>query len=94
MSPRFLSLGRAQKGLKGIIRAIDASAVEGGLPAEEIERRLLEIGLVEGALVEVRHLGLFGADPIAVRINDRATFALRRREAAAILVSVEDAAPR
>ena len=35
--------------------------------------------------VEVLHQGLVGRDPIAVRVNE-ATVALRRREAAAILV--------
>jgi ferrous iron transport protein A len=79
-------LGHLPLGFRGVIRAIDARDVPNSLPAEELERRLLEMGLVEGARVELRHQGVFGRDPIAVRINDRATFALRRREAAAVLV--------
>jgi ferrous iron transport protein A len=79
-------LGQASPGFRGTIRAIDANAVHSSLPAEELERRLLEIGLVEGARVEVRHQGLIRRDPIAVRVNGHATFALRRREAAAVLV--------
>jgi ferrous iron transport protein A len=51
----------------------------------ELERRLLELGFVEGAEVEVLHEGPMGRDPIAVRVNDN-TIALRRREAMAILV--------
>ena len=51
----------------------------------ELERRLLELGFVEGAEVEVLHEGPLGGDPIAVRVND-STIALRRREAMAILV--------
>lgn len=85
-SPPPIPLGHAVPGFRGTIAAIDAAAVAGSLPAEELERRLLEIGLVEGARVELRHQGLIRRDPIAVRINGNATFALRRREAAAILV--------
>ena len=56
-----------------------------GLSAAELERRLLELGFVEGAKVEVLHEGPLGRDPIAVRVNDT-TIALRRREAMAILM--------
>ncbi len=84
---RTMTLGEAKPGFQGTILAVDAAGVQGSLPAEELERRLLEMGLVEGAKVEVRHQGLIKRDPIAVRINSRATFALRRREAAAILVT-------
>ncbi len=66
------------------IHSIDAMSVVGSLPAAELERRLIEIGFVEGATVEVRHQGL-GRDPLAVRVNE-ATVALRRREAHAIKV--------
>ncbi len=63
--------------------------IEGtGLPSDELERRLLELGFVEGASVELLHQGLFGGDPIAVRVAD-ATIALRRREAMAITVTQE-----
>ncbi|RYI98588.1 MAG: ferrous iron transport protein A [Acetobacteraceae bacterium] len=79
-----LALGAAPQGFRGRIRGLRAEA-SGGLPAEEIERRLLELGFVEGARVEILHQGLFGRDPIAVRV-DNATIALRRREALAILV--------
>jgi ferrous iron transport protein A len=77
-------LGHAQRGFRGRIHAIEA-ALETKLPAGELERRLLELGFTEGALIEILHEGFFGRDPIAVRIND-ATVALRRREAMAILV--------
>ena len=55
-------------------------------PGPELERRLIELGFVEGADVELLHQGLFGGDPIAVRVADT-TIALRRREAMAILVT-------
>ena len=57
-----------------------------GLPGPELERRLIELGFVEGADVELLHQGLFGGDPIAVRVA-HTTIALRRREAMAILVT-------
>jgi ferrous iron transport protein A len=75
------SLGAAPVGFKGRIRAVR----DHGLSAAELERRLIELGFVEGARVDVLHQGLFGRDPIAVRVNET-TVALRRREAAAILV--------
>ena len=81
-----LPLGLARKGFQGRIDAIAASDGPSGIPAAELERRLLELGFVEGALIEILHEGLVGRDPIAVRVND-ATIALRRREAMAILVT-------
>ncbi|GAA0526337.1 ferrous iron transport protein A [Rhizomicrobium palustre] len=78
-------LGRARPGFHGKIEAIEATDDESGLSPEELERRLIELGFVEGASVEILHEGLIGHDPIAVRV-DSATVALRRREAMAILV--------
>ncbi|QYF88106.1 FeoA family protein [Brevundimonas sp. PAMC22021] len=51
----------------------------------ELERRLLELGFVEGAQVELLHQGLFGGDPIAMKVDDMRV-ALRRREAASLLI--------
>jgi ferrous iron transport protein A len=79
-------LGLAHRGFQGRIHAIAAADTPSGIPAAELERRLLELGFVEGALIEILHEGLVGRDPIAVRVND-ATIALRRREAMAILVT-------
>jgi ferrous iron transport protein A len=82
-----LSSGR--KGFAGVIVAVEAprksSEKSGGLGGAEIERRLIEMGFVEDAPVEIVHEGLFGRDPIAIRLADR-TVALRRREARAVLV--------
>jgi ferrous iron transport protein A len=77
-------LGTAKKGFCGCIERIAMEEGSSALPAYEIERRLIELGFVEGAEVHVLHEGLFGRDPIAVRVNG-ATVALRRREAMAIL---------
>ncbi len=79
-------LGLARRGFRGRIDAITAADAPSGVPAAELERRLLELGFVEGANIEILHEGLVGRDPIAVRVND-ATIALRRREAMAILVT-------
>lgn len=61
-------------------------AVQCGDDKREIERGLLEMGFVEGACVEVLHHGFLGRDPLAVRINQSMTVALRRCEANAVLV--------
>jgi ferrous iron transport protein A len=82
-----LALGDARVGFRGRILALDMNrATAAGLPGPELERRLLELGFVEGATVELLHQGLFGRDPIAVRVA-ATTIALRRREAMAIVVS-------
>ena len=78
-------LGAAPIGFRGRIRAVDATGCGRALPPAELERRLLEMGFVEGATVEIRNQGLFRRDPIAVRVN-QATVALRRAEANAIRV--------
>jgi ferrous iron transport protein A len=78
-----LSLGLAAKGYAGQVRAIRVSDTASSLSPAEMERRLIELGFVEGAKVLILHEGLFGRDPIAVRVNG-ATVALRRREAMAV----------
>jgi ferrous iron transport protein A len=84
-----LPLGSAHKGFHGRVEAISTAGIDCGFSPAELERRLIEIGFVEGARVEIIHEGTFGRDPIAVRVND-ATIALRRREAMAVLVRGSD----
>lgn len=86
-----IRLGTQARGYCGQILRIDATGLAIPLPAEELERRLLEMGFVEDAHVEIRHQGLIGRDPIAVRVNG-ITVGLRRREAQAIIVGTEAAA--
>ena len=83
------SLGEASRGDAGVIVSVtgQTGAAE-AIEAEELERRLLEMGFVEGARVEVLHEGLFGRDPIAVRLDDTRV-ALRRREANAVTVKFD-----
>ena len=83
-----VALGAASVGFAGRIEAIRVVGNDHDLPSSELERRLIELGFVEGARVQILHEGLFGRDPIAVRVNE-ATVALRRREAASILVEPE-----
>ena len=58
----------------------------GSVGDHDVERGLLEMGFVEGACVEVLHHGFWRRDPLAVRINQTMTVALRRCEASAVLV--------
>jgi ferrous iron transport protein A len=81
-----LALGLAQRGFRGRIAAIEVPEKSTDLSPAELEQRLIELGFIEGAEVEILHEGLIGRDPIAVRV-DGATVAIRRREAMAILVS-------
>jgi ferrous iron transport protein A len=80
-----MRLGLAKRGYSGVIHHLDADDVNSSLPALELESRLLELGFVEGARVEVLHEGIVGRDPIAIRIEN-VTVAVRRREAMAIVV--------
>ena len=61
-------------------------SLRGRSPDEELESRLIELGFVEGAKVEILHEGIVGRDPIAVRVEN-VTIAVRRREAMAIIVA-------
>src|SRR5262245_57037623 len=85
------SLGTMRCGFRGLVYAVEAGEDAPGLPAVELERRLLELGFVEGATIEILHEGPLGRDPIAVRINNT-TIALRRHHAMAILVISPDQA--
>ncbi|HYE46415.1 MAG TPA: FeoA domain-containing protein [Caulobacter sp.] len=82
-------LSGARVGQGGVIARVDGRlAGQGVLDPEELERRLLELGFVEGARVRILHEGLFGGDPIAVKLDDMRV-AVRRREARAIEVSLD-----
>jgi ferrous iron transport protein A len=74
-------LGRMPRGSSGRILAVSGETGD-----RDMERGLLEMGFVEGARVEVLHHGFLGRDPLAVRINQTMTVALRRSEANAVLV--------
>ena len=79
-------LGLARPGYAGVIQHLAVSGAGSVLPDAELESRLIELGFVEGAKVEVLHEGIVGRDPIAVRVEN-VTIAVRRREAMAIIVA-------
>ena len=81
-----LPLGQAPRGYVGRIHRLAAGKAASALPHDELESRLIELGFVEGARVEILHEGILGRDPIAVRV-DNVTIAIRRREAMAIIVA-------
>jgi len=80
-----MRLGQAKRGFSGVIRRLAADEAGSALSANELESRLIELGFVEGAKVEILHEGILGRDPIAVRVEN-VTIAVRRREAMAIIV--------
>jgi ferrous iron transport protein A len=84
-APPQMPLGLARRGHCGVIHHLAADGTGSALSAAELESRLIELGFVEGARVEVLHEGIVGRDPIAVRIEN-VTVAVRRREAMAVIV--------
>lgn len=85
----FQSLSSFKKNESGIVRRIDEAQLtdKSGLVIGDLEARLLEMGFIEGAMLKVLHLGAWGGDPIAVRINNsNSIIALRRNEASAIFL--------
>lgn len=58
---------------------------------DAICRRLMELGFIEGAVVEVRHRAPFFGDPIAVMVRGMLV-ALRRYEAERVVVAEYTAA--
>lgn len=88
-----MRLSELGQGDCGVIRGIASIGYDGPgeIGCDELERRLLEMGFVEGARFKVLHEGLVGRDPIALRLDDTRV-ALRRREAFAIMIE-RDPAP-
>src|ERR1700722_10075635 len=63
--PDCMPLGIASRGFCGRIHVIHVSDGTSGLPAIELERRLLELGFIEGADVAVLHEGPVGRQKVA-----------------------------
>jgi len=85
-----IKLSQARRGDRGVIVQVGEHCHHDE-HALELERRLLELGFVEGARVELLHEGLFGRNPIAMKIDDMRV-ALRRHEAASLTLRVEPVA--
>lgn len=88
----MLRMSDLKKGERGVVTGL---AIARGLGVafiaeDELERRLLEMGFVEGARFQILHEGLVGRDPIAVKLDDM-RIGLRRREASMILVEKQTA---
>lgn len=83
-------LSKAQPGDRGVIVDVRAESHPGdhGVAVDELQRRLLEFGFVEGARVEVLHEGAIWRDPIAVRLDDM-RIGLRRRDAEDVWVLLD-----
>jgi len=83
------SLADGRRGFVGVIANVEVGdTAAGGLAGSELERRLLEMGFVEGARVEILHEGFIGRDPICVKLDDMRV-ALRRRDARGVLVHAD-----
>lgn len=83
---RTIRLSEARIGDRGVITSVGEHCHH-KTESVELERRLLELGFVEGARIELIHEGLFGRDPIALKVDDMRV-ALRRREAASLTVEL------
>ena len=86
-------LSSARPGDRGVIVDVRAESHPGdhGVGVDELQRRLLEFGFVEGARIELLHEGAIRHDPIAVRLDDMRV-ALRRRDAEDVWIEL-DAGP-
>ena len=86
----LMRLSETRPGDAGVIVDVRAETHPGdhGVGVEELQRRLLEFGFVEGAHLEVLHEGAIRHDPIAVRLDDMRV-ALRRRDAEDVWVRLE-----
>jgi ferrous iron transport protein A len=88
--PDPVPLASLRKGAGGVVTQVlegDAGIV-GDQAGATIGRRLIEIGFVPGERVQIIEEVWPGGDPMAVRIGST-VFALRRREARAVLVRVD-----
>jgi ferrous iron transport protein A len=78
-----------RKGARGTVADVRDDAQSLGDEARStVSRRLLELGFIPGEAFEVIGEVWPGGDPMAVRLGST-LFALRRREAGAVLVTVE-----
>lgn len=83
----IVPLSTLSRGTRAVVQRIAEHTPEiGDADHSTIGQRLLELGFAPGAEIEVIAAMWPGADPIAVRVRG-SSFALRRREALAVLVS-------
>jgi ferrous iron transport protein A len=86
-----IALSALHKGASGTVVGVhEDGAVLGDETGGTIVMRLIELGFVPGEPFEIIAESLPGGDPIAVRIGG-SCFALRRREASAVMVRPAEA---
>ena len=86
-----VALSTLRKGDHAVVQQVletDAGKVSDDPIGASIGRRLIEIGFVPGERVEIIEAVWPGGDPMAVRVGTT-VFALRRREARAVLVQLD-----
>jgi len=84
-----VSLSSLRKGTRGTVaHVLEDPQTLGDEAQSTVSRRLLELGFIPGEALEVVAEIWPGGDPMAVRLGNT-LFALRRREAGAVLVAVE-----
>jgi Fe2+ transport system protein FeoA len=88
---QLVGLDTFKKNDVGIIHHFDESKFVGSndkhFIAGSIESRLLEMGFIEGATIQLLYKGFLFADPIAVRINNSTSLiSLRKNEARVIIL--------
>lgn len=83
LEPGFASLATLSPGTSGRVVAVGSGAAA----LSALERRLLELGFVNGEHVEVLAEARPGRDPFVVRVG-QTTLALRRREAQSVWVDL------
>jgi ferrous iron transport protein A len=82
-----VSLADLHKGARGVVdRVLDDASPLGEGSGATVVMRLIELGFVPGEAIEIISEARPGGDPIAVRVGG-SCFALRRREAAAVMVA-------
>jgi ferrous iron transport protein A len=85
-----VALASMRRGDRGVVRQVlqQDPGIFGDETRASIGRRLVEIGFVPGERVQIVETVWPGGDPMAVRVGST-VFALRRREAQAVLVALE-----
>jgi ferrous iron transport protein A len=77
---------------RGAVAVIDSLHTPNDEGDREVLLRLIELGFLPGEVVRVVARAAAGREPLAVRLGNQSTFALRRREAALVQVRTHDAA--
>ena len=89
-SPRR-TLNDLARGETGVVIGLQPNPAFGALD-DAVNRRLKELGFLPGAPVTIVAFGAFRREPLAVRVAD-STFALRRQEAAKVVVEMRAGRP-